>query len=175
MILVEAFLRTKTWIILQRFIAVTAQMCFVSGCWLNIHDEVNGSCLEHLGCGSWICTATCGNWGVSRALVSLTNGVSISVTCVTSNHHGWPLLSRNVTLPLEMAQQTVSLQVTVLHAYFSHSPRFFCITNIHPHKSIYTYLHSVRLLGKILRCTLEQQQQQNSEGGPWVSPLASTG
>lgn len=83
MILVEAFLRTKTWIILQRVIAVTVQMCFVSGCWLNIHDEVNGLCLEHLGCGSWICTATRGNRGVSRALVSLTNGVSVSVTCVS--------------------------------------------------------------------------------------------
>lgn len=34
-------------------------------------------------CGSWIHKETCGNWGVSKAVVRLTDGVSVSATYVS--------------------------------------------------------------------------------------------
>lgn len=32
-------------------VAITVSMCFVPACWLNVHDEVNDSCLGRWKCG----------------------------------------------------------------------------------------------------------------------------
>lgn len=57
-------------------------------------------------CGPCICTANRRNRGVSRALDSLTEWGEGWGSAVLSHagRRGWPLLSKNVTLPLKMAQ-----------------------------------------------------------------------
>lgn len=64
------------------------RMCVVQCCWLNMQDEVNDPYLSRRRCGCWICTETWRNWGVSRAVVRLTDRVSISVTRVTTSAMG---------------------------------------------------------------------------------------
>lgn len=113
-----------------------------------MYDEVNGSCFEHSGCGSWICTATCRKWGVSKAVVRLTNGVSISVTCASPTTAMGDHCSAEMShCPLNGTADCLAFNPQSL-THISPIPRFLFVFQT---CSRTKKAHCVRLWGKILK------------------------